>query len=283
MKRNHVPMLVLDPSRESLVSSSGGVLVRRTVELCGLGGSLSAALSPWRSERAVHDPGKALLDVATAVALGGDCLADVAVVRAQPEVFGPVASDPTVSRLIAALAADVDKALVAIRDARATARERVWARRRPLADEIGSQVIIDLDATLVTAHSEKERAAPTFKRGFGFHPLFAFVDHGEVGSGETLAGMLRPGSAGANTAADHITVLDAALAQLPVREGGQVLVRTDTGGGVKDFLRHITNLDLEYSVGFYGMPPVVEALGKVLRRRGARRSTATGSPVTAPR
>lgn len=266
MKRIGVPMVVLDPGRESLVSSSGGVLLGRTLVLSGLGRSLSAALSPWASSRATHDPGKVLLDVATAVALGGDCVADVAVVRAQPEVFGPVASDPTVSRLVAALAADVDAATAAIRAARAEARSRVWARRRPVPGRRGGQVIVDLDATLVTAHSEKEHAAPTFKRGFGFHPLLAFCDHGEAGSGETLAQMLRTGSAGANTAADHITVLDAALAQLPEHERGHVVVRTDTGGGVKDFLHHITDLGLEYSVGFYGMPPVVQALSQVPRQ-----------------
>jgi len=93
--------------------------------------------------------------------------------------------------------------------------------------------------------------------------MLAFCDHGEAGSGETLAGMLRPGCAGSNNAADHIAVLDGALAQLPEAERTQVLVRTDTGGGVKDFLHHITDLGLQYSVGFYGMPPVVEALGKV--------------------
>lgn len=111
-----------------------------------------------------------------------------------------------------------------------------------------------------------ELASPTFKRGFGFHPLFAFVDHGELGSGETVAGLLRTGSAGANCAADHITVLDQALTQLPEDERSNVVVRTDTGGGVKDFLHHITNLGLEYSVGFYGMPPVVEALAQVPRQ-----------------
>jgi hypothetical protein len=259
-------MLVLDPARESLVSSSGGVLLRQTIELAGLGRALSAALGPWSAGRATHDPGKVLLDVATAVALGGDCLADIAVVRAQPDVFGSVASDPTVSRLVASLAGDVDAALTAIRAARAAARGRVWGRRRPVADQPGGQVVIDMDATLVTAHSEKELAAPTFKRGFGFHPLFAFVDPGEDGSGETVAGMLRTGSAGANCAADHITVLDQALAQLPEHERGNVVVRTDTGGGVKDFLRHITDLGLDYSVGFYGMPPVVEALNQVPRQ-----------------
>ena len=78
-------------------------------------------------------------------------------------------------------------------------------------------VVVDLDATLVGAHSEKEGATPNFKRGFGFHPMLAFVDHGAGGTGEPLAGMLRPGRANANTAADQIAVLDAALAQLPER------------------------------------------------------------------
>lgn len=281
MKRSPVTGLVLDSARESLVSSTGGVLLQQTARLAQLDRTLSTALAPWRSPRATHDPGKVFLDLATAVALGGDCAADIAVIRAQPDVFGQVASDPTVSRLVAALAADVDSATTAIRSARAAARARVWARRRPLPGRPGrrgGQVIIDLDATLVTAHSEKEHAAPTFKRGFGFHPLFAFCDHGEAGSGETLAGMLRTGSAGANTAADHIAVLDAALAQLPERERSNVLVRTDTGGGVKQFLHHITDLGLEYSVGFYGMPPIVEALSKVPRQAWRAAVDGDGQP-----
>lgn len=279
MKRIPVSGLVLDSARESLVSSAGGVLLRQTVRLSGLDRALSMALAPWRSERASHDPGKVLLDLATAVALGGDCLADVAVVRAQPEVFGIVASDPTVSRLIGTLAGDVDAAMVAIRAARAAAREQVWQRRRPVPGAAGkSRVIVDLDATLVGAHSEKELAAPTFKRGFGFHPLFAFLDHGEAGSGETLAGMLRTGSAGANTAADHIAVLDAALAQLPESERAHVLVRTDTGGGVKAFLHHITGLGLEYSVGFYGVSTVQEALEKLPRQAWRTAIDGDGQP-----
>jgi Transposase DDE domain group 1 len=147
-----------------------------------------------------------------------------------------------------------------------------------VAGTVGGQVIIDLDATLVTAHSEKELAAPTFKRGFGFHPLFAFADHGEAGTGETLAGMLRPGSAGANTAVDHIAVLDDALAQLPAEERENVLVRTDSGGGVKAFLHHITDLGLEYSVGFYGVPPIAEALGKVPRQAWRAAIDGDGQP-----
>jgi hypothetical protein len=199
-----------------------------------------------------------MLDVAVALALGGDCLADVGLLRAEPGVFGAVASDPTVSRLIATLAADAPKALAAIDSARASARAAVWAAAGKHAPDQGIDadhpVIIDLDATLVTAHSGKEKAAPTFKRGFGFHPLCAFVDHGSAGTGESLAILLRPGNAGSNSAADHKTVLASALAQLPIqvghRVGKKVLVRTDAAGATREFLNYVTARRLSYSLGF---------------------------------
>jgi hypothetical protein len=112
-----------------------------------------------------------VLDLAVSLALGGDCLADVAVLREQPEVFGAVASDPTVSRTIDALAADAGRALAAIDAARAAARATAWRLAGEHAPDAGVDVeaplVIDVDATLITAHSEKEQAAPTFKRGFG--------------------------------------------------------------------------------------------------------------------
>jgi len=170
------------------------------IRIGGLRPALSSALVPWRAGRARHDPGKVLLDVAIALALGGDCLADVAAVRAQRDLFGMVASDPTVCRLFATLSADAvtaDRAVAALRLARAEARERVWSRARPLAGTPGSrdggQVIVDIDATLVTAHSDKEGAEATHKKSYGFAPMCAFVDHGEHGTGETLALDLRPG------------------------------------------------------------------------------------------
>jgi hypothetical protein len=246
--------VVLDPVGESLISSAGGLLLRQTIRLSGLDRVLSKALRRWRGRRAAHDPAKVLLDVATAVALGGDCLADVAVVRSQPELFGSVASDPTVSRLFSTLAGDIDASLPAIRAARAQARQAVWQRRRPLAGTPGSrdggQVTVDLDAALVDAHSDKQGASATFKKTYGFDPMCAFVDHGEHGTGETLALELRPGSASPWDKHDHIQTLDAALEQLPERERGQVLVRTDSGGCSKLFLHHITDLGLEYSIGF---------------------------------
>jgi len=207
----------------------------------------------------VHDPAKVVLDLAVTLALGGDCLADVAVLRAEPGVYGSVASDPTVSRTITALAADAPAALAAMDTARAAARAQVWKRAGVNAPDLDTSaavpLVIDLDATLVTSHSEKEAAAPTFKRGFGFHPLCAFVDHGPTGTGEMVAVQLRPGNAGSNTALDHITVTRAALAQLPAhragrRPGRSVLIRTDGAGSSHAFLDWLSAQRLSYSVGF---------------------------------
>jgi hypothetical protein len=141
-----------------LVSQAGVLLLAETARVTRLGEGLAGALARWRAPRAVHDPGKILTDLVTTLALGGDCLADVAVLRSQPELAGPVASDPVVSRLVAALAADAPRALRAIRKARAAARERAWALagdRAPGGD--GSLIPVDIDATIVIAHSEKEK------------------------------------------------------------------------------------------------------------------------------
>ncbi|MEU5720197.1 IS1380 family transposase, partial [Streptomyces sp. NPDC020403] len=243
---------VRDDGRQ-VVSQAGAVLLVETVRKSGLDQAVSAGLSPWRKPRAVHDPGKVLLDVALAVASGGDCLADVGVLRAEPAVFGPVASDPTVSRLIDTLAASGEKALQAIRSARAQARQRVWQLADRAAPDAGGTVTIDLDGVLVIAHSDKEDAAPTWKRTYGHHPLMAFVDHGPGGTGEPVAALLRPGNAGSNTAADHITTAQLALAQLPkeFRRGRQTLVRTDSAGGTHDFVAWLARRGrwLSYSVG----------------------------------
>ena len=127
----------------------------------------------------------------------------------------PTRSSPAWSR---ALAGDAPRALKAIRRARAGARQRAWAlagNAAPGSD--GGQILVDIDATIVTSCSEKEKAAPTWKKTFGFHPLTVFADYGPEGSGEPLAIMLRPGNAGSNTAADHIAATQLALAQLPER------------------------------------------------------------------
>jgi hypothetical protein len=148
----------------------------RHAQVTGLSRGLSENLARWRAPRAVHDPGKIVADLAAAVALGGDCLADIAVLREQPELAGPVASDPVVSRLVSSLAGDLPRALRTIRAARAAARERAWALAgdaAPGAD--GGLVTIDLDATIVIAHSEKQEAAPTWKKTFDLLTELAVV------------------------------------------------------------------------------------------------------------
>jgi hypothetical protein len=247
------PRVRIDVGGRAVVSQAGSVLLVETVRKAGLDTAISVALAPWRKARAVHDPGKVLLDVALAVALGGDCLADVGMLRAEPAVFGPVASDPTVSRLVDALAASGEKALAAIRSARAEVRELVWRLADREAPDAGGTVTVDLDGVLVIAHSDKEDAAPTWKRTYGHHPLMGFVDHGPGGTGEPVAALLRPGNAGSNTAADHITATRLALAQLPrkYRRGRRTLIRTDSAGGTHDFVSWLSQRGrwLSYSVG----------------------------------
>jgi Transposase DDE domain group 1 len=263
------PKITVSDDGLGIVSQAGALLLTETARITGLRAGLSAGLARWRPGRAVHDPGKAVLDLAVAVALGGDCLADVGVLRAAPAMFGPVASDPVISRLVAALAGDAPRALTAIRDARAAARQRAWmlaGDAAPAAD--GGQVVVDIDATIVTACSEKEQARPTWKKTYGFHPLTVFADHGPGGSGEPLAIMLRPGNAGSNTAADHITATKLALAQMPEPTRKRVLVRADSGGGTHEFLAWLTKPGrrLQYSVGFTITEEAQHAIGKIPAR-----------------
>ncbi len=250
----------VDTAGRSAVAHAGGALLTATVRASGLDAALREALGPWRKPLATHDPGKVVLDLALTLALGGDACSDAAVVRAEPAVFGAVASDPTISRTIAALAGDADRVLAGIDRARAGARARAWSAAGVHAPDhatsAAAPLVIDLDATLVTAHSDKELARPNFKRGYGFHPLCAFVDHGPAGTGEPLGILLRPGNAGSNTATDHIAVLRAALAQLPVttRRGKSLLVRIDGAGSTHAVIDWLTRRRLAYSVGFT-LPP----------------------------
>jgi Transposase DDE domain group 1 len=266
------PRVRTDTAGVAVVSQGGAVGLVDTARVAGLDRALSQALSPWRKPSAVHDPGKIVTDLALALAVGGDCLADIAVLRDQPAVFGLVASDPTVSRLLDTLAADAAKSLAAIDAARAATRARVWSLAGEHAPDhavsIDDPVIVDLDATLLSAHSDKEQAAPTFKRGFGFHPLLSFVDHGAEGTGEPLSFLLRKGNAGSNTAADHITVARAAFAQLPGhrtgrRPGKSVLVRTDGAGCTHAFVDWLTGQRVQYSLGFT-LPDSFAAQVKIL-------------------
>jgi hypothetical protein len=266
------PSLNLDTAGTNVVSYAGAVVLADTIRTIGLEQALSAALSRWRRPTAIHDPAKILCDLAITLALGGDCLADIATLRTEPNLFGLVASDPTVSRLIDTLARDADTALAAVNTTRAQVRATAWALAGEHAPDHDTTtdhpLIIDLDATLLDAHSDKENAAPTFKRGYGFHPLCAFVDHGASGTGEPLAMLLRPGNAGSNTAADHIRVTRDALRQLPFtakggRTGPKVLIRTDAAGGTHEFLDWLVTRKLSYSLGFTLPEDAVARLARI--------------------
>ena len=237
-----------------LVSQAGGWLLVEAARRIGLAEAVSAGLSGWRRARAVHDPGKTVLDLAIMLAWGGDCVADLGMLRAAPRVFGQVASEPTVSRLMDLLASNVDVVVTALRAARARVRAWVWLRGG--APRQAGLVVIDIDSTLIESHSVKEWAAKTWKKGFGFHPLLAWVDHGQAGTGEPVAMLLRPGNRGANAAADHIEVLGQALTQLPARlaepdDAGRraILIRTDGAGASQEFVWHIARAGMQFSVG----------------------------------
>ena len=241
--------------------SRGGVaLLAETARAAGLERELRRALEPWRRDRAVHDPGRVLLQLAYALALGGDCLSDIGMLRDAAAIVGPVASDPTVSRVIDDLAVGGPDVLDAIAGAHAAARARVHRSGGGPDTEAEERIPLDIDATIVIAHSDKEDASPTYKRTYGHHPVLAFLDHGAGSTGEALAGLLRPGNANANNATDLVTTLDAALAQLPADLRARVLVRSDGGGYSHRFFDAIVERGLEFSVGWQANQDIAQAI-----------------------
>jgi hypothetical protein len=227
---------------EGLVSRAGTALLTELADTLGLTDDLAEAMAPSRQRRSAHDPGEVLRDLAVVLADGGDRLAHLGVLRDQPDLFGGVASGPTAWRVLASVDAE---RLAALGLARAHARARAW--RAGVAPK--GELILDFDATLLTAHSEKEQAAGNYKHGFGFHPLLCYLDNTE----EALAGLLRPGNAAAHTPVDHITVLDAALAQIPPpkpRGRRRILARADSAGASHDFTDGLRERGIRFSVGF---------------------------------
>jgi hypothetical protein len=229
------------PDGEGLVSHAGAALLAQAADRLGLTGELSRALGAIRQRQGRHDPGRVVRDLAVMLADGGDCLADLRTVRDQEPLFGAVASNATAFRVIDRIAAEPGL-LNALRAARARARENAWK-----AGAAPERIIIDIDATLIGAHSEKEGAAGTFKRGFGFHPLLGYLDE----SREALAGLLRPGNAGANTAADHIEIVDLALEQLPraIVEATQIVVRTDSAAATHELTDELRAAKINFLMG----------------------------------
>jgi hypothetical protein len=215
-------------------------LLRELADRVGLTRALG-----WYQVGARRHPAAAVLrDLAVMLADGGDCLSDLAVLRDQPELFGPVASTPTAWRVIERVAHDPD-GLARLRAARAHARARAWAAGAHPEPEL---LVVDADATLVLAHSDaKQGAAGTYKHSFGFHPLLAYLDRGAA-PGEPLAGLLRPGNAPAGGADDLIELVDLALAQLPTTDRS-VLVRSDSAGASTRLAWHLRDQGVGFSVG----------------------------------
>ncbi|MEV7624089.1 IS1380 family transposase [Actinoplanes sp. NPDC089786] len=263
------PRIVVAGGARGVVGHAGTRLLTDLAEKAGLTSGFVEALGLGRVRRSAYEPGRVAVDLAVLLADGGEAISDLAVLRQQPSLFGPVASDPTAWRVLDGIDTP---ALARLRAARAAARELAWTqlletrRSLPATTILGRRLpgfVLDLDATIVLAHSEKESAAATWKHSFGFHPLLCFLD----ATGEALAGMLRPGNAGSNTAADHITVLGQALQQIPERHryGNPILIRSDSAGSSHEFLAHLRGLreqglQTEFSVGVAITEPVRTAI-----------------------
>jgi hypothetical protein len=263
------PKIVAAADGRGVVGHAGARLLTDLADATELATAFSDALAPLRVRQSGHDPGRIAVDLAVMLADGGEAIADLAVLRDQADLFGAVASDPTAWRLLSDLDA---AALIRLRAARAQARELAWAQAAatrsglPNSTAAGMPVpgiVLDLDASIVICHSEKESATRTWKKTFGFHPLFCFLD----GTREALSGLLREGRAGSNTTADHITVLDAALAQIPEahRYGTEILIRSDSAGCTQGFLAHIRSLrergiNTFFSVGVTITEPIRDAI-----------------------
>jgi hypothetical protein len=237
-----------------VVPLAGAVAVRLLADRVGLTDGMAAALSR-RGFAPVHDRGRVWVDVATMLAAGGEAIADIDTLRQQTGLLGMVASPPTVWRTL-------DEATPAtlrrVEKVRSKVRRHVWHQlpgvpaSKVAGMDLGETIVLDVDATLITAHSEKEQAAATFKHGFGFHPIGVWCDN----THELLAIRLRPGNAGSNHADDHIDVLTRAIAQIPTAHRKRLLVRADGAGATHQLLDWLTaqgrvrSRRVEYSVGF---------------------------------
>jgi hypothetical protein len=241
--------VIVSADGAGLVSHAGTVLLAEVADRTGLTAGLSAALAGTRERRSVHAPGRVLRDVSVMLADGGDCVTDLEGLRGQERLFGPVASETTTHRTLKAIDETV---LAAVRGARAAARARAWdAGARP------DTRTLDIDATLLTAHSEKDRAAGNYKHGFGFHPIGCWLAE----TGEPLAAVLRPGNAGSNTAEDHFQVLSLALAQLPAEDlDREMLIRTDVGGCTHAFAADCRDAGIRFSIGHPVDEPIREQI-----------------------
>ena len=265
MNGNSTRNVKVESGGTGVVAHVGLHAVGSLADRLGLGDALSGAI-PWEGAGVpVHDRGKVLVQFALALAGGGESCLDIEHLRIGDDLFGSVPSDTTVARTFH----EIDESTRAkIATAMAEVRAEVW-RRSSVTTGTGP-VLLDIDASLVEIHSEnKEQAAATYKGGYGFHPMFCFAD----GTGETLAALLRPGNAGANTVADHVTVLDQAVGQLPGdiavghgvgddsdRVQRAVIVRADSAGCTERFLSACRARNVGFYVSARSNPQVTAAI-----------------------
>jgi hypothetical protein len=235
-----------------LVSHAGSALVAQVADKVGLTTALSRRLAEIKKRRRGHDPGVVVRDLVVMLVDGGECVSDLGAVREQDALFGGVASDSTAFRVVDRIAS-TPGLLDAVRVAHAQARARFWE-----LDGAPQRLTLDVDATLITAHSEKEQAAGNYKGGYGFHPLQVYLDE----TREALGGLLRPGNAGSNTAEDHKTVLDRALAQIPAEhvETLEILIRADSAGATHGLIDYCRDGGMRFSVGYELTVPVRSAI-----------------------
>src|SRR6266542_5339580 len=229
---------------ESLVGHAGAGLLRKLADEAWRTAALGPTLARSRRFRLV-DRGIALVSIAVAIVLEATSMRDITLLAHHAPVLGPEPSDTTVRRTLEL--AD-SRTLDKIAKVRARIRAHVWKliAATPagfpwlaIAGKLlAGWLVIDLDATLITAHSDKEGAAPTFKKGYGFHPLGAWL----AKTAESLAMLLRPGNAGSNTFADHAAVLTAAIRQIPSRMRSRLLVRVDGAGASHELITHLLSL-----------------------------------------
>lgn len=249
-----------------LVNHAGTRLLADVADRVGLTAGLSAAMAPTKQRRRGHDRGDVLVDLAVAIADGATTISDLAVLRNQPEPFGEVASHPTAWRTLDAIDAD---ALDRIRAGRAAARRQAWA-----AGADPGFYVIDIDGTLVNSHSEKESAAPNYKKRFGFYPIVSFLD----ATGEALAGLLRAGNAGSNTAIDNIAVLDDSLAQLPIDPAEvEVIARTDAAGMTHKYLQACRDRHVRFISGHELSADIAKVVVTLPKRRWQQAICADGA------
>ena len=259
--------LVVTADGSGQVGHAGSALLVGAADRLGLTRELSAAMAPTRERASAHDPGVVLRDLVVMLADGGDCLSDLGALRDQEDLFGRVASDSTAFRVIDSIDA---ACLERLRGAVAVARSRAWKLgARP------AQTVLDVDATLTTAHSDKEHAKGNFKGGYGHHPLLCYLD----GTGEALAGVLRPGNAGSNTAADHTVLLELALEQLdPIALDGEILVRADGAGASHQLTQFCRDGAMRFSFGFDVDERVRDAIADLPETAWEKAIRADGSP-----